>query len=746
MLLILAVAVAGGVCLSDMYFLRPHVVGQRQAAMRDRAARAENTARWALQGEKGSLLSLCRSAAQNVGPEAFRDPAVLTRQGRTLGGGDAAWLCGADGRVVQVWRAGQVALSTETISTALSLTAAAGPKDGLPYPREPQLDSGLIDLGGEIAIYARGDIRGGQGAAPGGRLYLVRWLTSGLLGRLGSAIPAELTFVRADGLPGGTLADPSVPAESRSVRPLDNDRLAVAWPAKDVAGKMLGYYRASVSIARINDQAATTRKTVLIMLVLFGAVAILVILGAGILVANPITRLLRRVRQLEAGECLSEEFTSNLHAEPRVLAEQLQQVFQTMTHESKTDELTGLANRRQFDQALRRTCLEARRYNRHLSVMVIDVDLFKAVNDTAGHQAGDELLKVVAEIVQECCRNADLPARLGGDEFGVLLPETASAGAAIVAERIRTTMDGKVVSFGSSEITATVSIGIADCNAGKVREPHDLIDLADRALYAAKQAGRNRLAQAHDLVGPAWAEGSKESDRVSALRERLSALDSQFKGLFVRVLQEIVHALEIRDPHMANHARKVQYYALLIARRMYLPDPIVKSVELASLLHDIGMLALPDSVVMCPRKLSKEQWETMQRHPLLGARILAGMEFLEPIIPAVRSHHEYFDGMGYPDGLEGNAIPLAARIVAVADVFDAMTSPRSFRAAKSVPEALAELANVSGSQFAPDVVEAFLAMADSLGDKLTETPLLSLPDMSWPAPQENPAVEKAPVA
>jgi len=200
---------------------------------------------------------------------------------------------------------------------------------------------------------------------------------------------------------------------------------------------MLGYYRASVSVARINDQAATTRKTVLIMLVLFGAVAILVILGSGILLANPITRLLRRVRQLEAGEGLSEEFTSDLHAEPRVLAEQLQQVFQTMTHESKTDELTGLANRRQFDQALRRACLEARRYNRHLSVMEIDVDLFKAVNDTAGHKAGDELLKVVAETILECCRKADLPARLGGDEFGVLLPETASAGAAVVAERIR---------------------------------------------------------------------------------------------------------------------------------------------------------------------------------------------------------------------------------------------------------------------------------------------------------------------
>ena len=179
---------------------------------------------------------------------------------------------------------------------------------------------------------------------------------------------------------------------------------------------------------------------------------------------------------------------------------------------------------------------------------------------------------------------------------------------------------------------------------------------------------------------------------------------------------------------------------------MYLPDPMVKSIELTSLLHDIGMLALPDSIVMCPGKLSEEQWQTMQRHPLLGSRVLAGMEFLEPIIPAVRSHHEHFDGMGYPDGLEGHAIPLVARIVAVADGFDAMTSPRSFRGAKSVPEALAELEKGSGSQFASDVVAAFLAVAQRLGDKITETPLQSFPDMPWPVPQEAPAVAEAPVA
>jgi len=369
--------------------------------------------------------------------------------------------------------------------------------------------------------------------------------------------------------------------------------------------------------------------------------------------------------------------------------------------------------------------------------MVMDIDLFKAINDTGGHHAGDELIQVVAGTIRKCCRSADLPARFGGDEFAMLLPQTNAGAAAVVAERIRKAVANQTVVINASEIRMTLSIGIADLNSGKVECPEDLLALADRALYGAKQLGRNRFVQAHQVDKPMWAEEDGESDRVNVLRGKLAGLDTQFKALCVRALQEIVQALERRDPHMADHARKVQYYAVLIAREMRLSEQVSKRIELTALLHDIGMLALPDSVALCKGRLDEQQMDAVKRHPLIGARIIEGMEFLEQVIPCIRSHHEAYDGKGYPEGISGNAIPLAARVVAVADAFDAMTSPRSFRAAKSMQEALGELDAASGAQFDPIIVESMLSVARELGPKLMDVPLpqASQQDDADPEPQ-----------
>jgi HD-GYP domain-containing protein (c-di-GMP phosphodiesterase class II) len=173
---------------------------------------------------------------------------------------------------------------------------------------------------------------------------------------------------------------------------------------------------------------------------------------------------------------------------------------------------------------------------------------------------------------------------------------------------------------------------------------------------------------------------------------------------------------------MAAHARKTQHYAVLLAQEMGLPDRVIKRLRIAAMLHDIGMLAMPDSILLCEGGLADDQLSAMQRHPLLSVRIMEGMEFLEQEIPTVRYHHERFDGTGYPQGLAGAAIPLTARILAVADAFDAMTSPRTFRAAKSTDEALSELQASAGSQFDPAVVEAFVCMAQRLGDRLLYAP------------------------
>ena len=261
--------------------------------------------------------------------------------------------------------------------------------------------------------------------------------------------------------------------------------------------------------------------------------------------------------------------------------------------------------------------------------------------------------------------------------------------------------------------------------------PEAMLGLADKALYAAKQGGRNCVVQAHNIHedAPDGKQPSEDS-KINLLSKKLAGLDSQFKDLFLLAFDQIMAILEQRDPHMADHTRKVQHYATMIAREMELPDRVIKRIEIAAMMHDIGMVALPDSILLCPGVLSDEQRRIMRRHPLLSVRMMERMEFLEQEIPAVRYHHERFDGKGYPEGISGAAIPLTARILSVADAFDAMTSPRTYRTAKTVAEAIGEIARASGTQFDPTVISAFMSMADRLGEELIHVPGISTDDPS----------------
>jgi len=445
---------------------------------------------------------------------------------------------------------------------------------------------------------------------------------------------------------------------------------------------------------------------------------LLIILGTHMLVTGPVLRLLRRLQELETGEGKADDLVRDLHGEPLVLARKLESAFDRLAHMSRTDELTSLANRRHFDEVLDCFYVQAKRYNRPLSLVIMDVDFFKAVNDSAGHQAGDELLKAVASTIEEICRKADLPARYGGDEFSILLPETGASEAALVAERIRSKVSGSSIVGESLKLNVTLSIGVTDLNAGGIDSPESMKALADKAMYAAKELGRNRIVQAHDLTGVSWQGSEKPTGKVDAMCKKLAGLDTRFKDLFLMGISEIVDLLEQRDPNMADHAKKVRHYAVLIAREMELPERVVKRIEIAASLHDLGMIALPDSVLLCPGQLNAEQLEIMRKHTLLGVRMMEGMEFLEQEIPAVRYHHERYDGKGYPEGIAGASIPLSARILTVADCFDAMTSDRTFRQAKPMCEALAEIRNASETQFDPVVVDAFMSMAARLGEGL----------------------------
>jgi len=740
-LLILAILSAGGIFLLDLFYLNPHLSGLEQAALREQAARAEYAGRLVLRAERSALIRTCAALAHDKALrqriEQHRPDEGESAPPASLGSGaeiDLAWLSDDTGAVTWVWSAHHEEQSPSARGALVEdARAVMAQVAGLERPPE----AGMCLVREAPALFARRSAATDVGP---GQLWIVRLVDHRMQGSVGAAAGGEVVFVRAETLPqDGSGDEAAAQASWRS----DGDNLVVAWVATDPAGKVMGYFRARLPAGHVHLQSVSARRMILIVLSLSVGLVLLVILGTHMLITGPIFRLLKRLQKLESGEGEQTDLSRNLHGEPLVLARRLESAFDKLAQMSKTDQLTGLANRRHFEEVLDCFYHQSRRYNRPLSLFVLDVDFFKAVNDTGGHQAGDELLKVVAAAINKACRRADLPARLGGDEFAVLLPETGADAAATVAQRVRDNLAEGTTRVGSLELNVTVSIGIVDLNAGEIDSPDAMISLADRALYTAKELGRNRIVQAHDLNGVGWSEGDQGAGDVNVLCKKLAGLDSEFKDLFLRAVEEIMELLEERAPHMADHARKVEYFAVLIAREMELPDRVIKRIQIAAMLHDIGMVAMPDNILLNPGSLDERQLQVVRKHPLISVRIMEGMEFLEQEIPAVRYHHERYDGKGYPEGIAGGAIPLTARILAVADSLDAMTSSRTFRKAKTRTEAVEEIRRLAGSQFDPAVVDAFLAVAARLGDDLIHVPGVAAPTKA-PAPEQAPATAPQP--
>ena len=703
-LLILAVTAAAGIFLLDLFYLAPHMRQLQLDALREQAAHIHRQALTGLADEHQRL--------QRVGRET-----VAGGDGRT----DQTSLSHLAGLadVQHIWLTDQAGAPVRQASVTDSAdTGAATFADGdiaeavqLVLSAQTPPTGGVLQVGDVTIVFARH-----RQAARGGTHAYDLWLVNSLA----RVLPAGVVVVVGRPLPPNVL-DPGDRSRSLWWQRQD-ETLTVAWPAVGATGRTIGFYQASAAVRQIHRQAVASRRMVLTVLSLSIGLVALILLGMHVLVAGPMYRLMSRLRDLPFGEHAPEDLTHNLHGEPLALARRLGSAFDKLAELSRTDTLTDLANRRHFDQALTEFYGQARRYSRPLSLIVMDVDFFKAVNDTGGHQAGDELLQLVAQSIRRACRRADLPVRLGGDEFGILLPETTCQDAAKVAERLREAIADHEVKLESLSLHVTISVGVTDLNVGEIDSPAAMKIVADQAMYLAKDRGRNCVVQAQELRGLHYA-GTPEDRRVSRLSEKLAGLNDEFRLLFHDAIEGIVEVLEARSPHMADHARKVQHYASLLAEQIGLPANQIEHIEIAATLHDIGMLVLPDSILMSSQRLDEGQRQLLREHPLISVRIMQGMQFLDQEVPAVRYHHEHFDGNGYPEGLIGPAIPLSARILAVADVFDAMTSSRPWRQAIGQTEALDELKRQSGKQFDPAVIEAFLALIGRHGDRFIQVAL-----------------------
>jgi len=394
----------------------------------------------------------------------------------------------------------------------------------------------------------------------------------------------------------------------------------------------------------------------------------------------------------------------------------LEEAYATIQKQALTDGLTSLPNHRAVMDQLQKELDRARRYSRPFSVLFFDGDRFKKVNDTHGHAAGDAVLRQLGERAGSVLRGGDTLGRFGGEEFVVLLPEADAREASVVAERIRAAVAAGPVALTEVEggIAATVSIGLATYPADGTSE-EELLAQADAAMYVAKRLGRNQVRSAEEarhmsadveLMALLQHEGQREAaEREGMTPERLR------ETYTLRTICSLMSLLDRRDAGLSAHAYSVSDLATAIAGAMGVDAKGVSRIGMAALLHDIGKVAVPDVLLQKSTPLSSQEHRLLQEHADLGAQILEASPFLCDLMSMVRHHHEHWDGCGYPEQLMGTGIPLASRIIAVAEAYDAMLRDYPYQAGCSADEAIRELQRCAGTQFDPAVVEALSGLS-----------------------------------
>jgi diguanylate cyclase (GGDEF)-like protein/putative nucleotidyltransferase with HDIG domain len=370
------------------------------------------------------------------------------------------------------------------------------------------------------------------------------------------------------------------------------------------------------------------------------------------------------------------------------------QLYARAKERAHTDELTGLFNHRYFHERLDEEISRCSRFGDIFSLLFLDMDLFKAYNDIYGHLAGDDMLKQIGQYIKSSIRGIDMAFRYGGDEFTVILPQASLEDSCKVAERIRKRIE---VDMDSKGAPLTCSLGIASWPTdGVMRE--EIVQAADASLYYAKQMGRNRICLASEIMTSEVLSMGTKPDREPGILSTIYALAA---------------TVDAKDHYTHSHSMKVSKYATDIAEVLGYSQERIATLRAAALLHDIGKIGVSDRVLMKSGPLSDEDWEPIRAHPKLGVAILKHVESLSGCLAAIQYHHERYDGTGYPAGLKGENIPLDARIMAVADSYDAMTSLRPYRQGKFTTEqALAELKHCAGAQFDPKIVEVFATLSE----------------------------------
>lgn len=403
------------------------------------------------------------------------------------------------------------------------------------------------------------------------------------------------------------------------------------------------------------------------------------------------------------------------------------QLAENITVNSDIDTLTGLKNHRGFQEDLCSEIAKAEKADNPVSVIIFDINNISQVNRELGHAKGDEIIKLISEKIKQNIRSVDIAGRYGGDEIAVILPDLDNSEACYIAEYLNYSLSCCLVDDVGS---IKVSIGVATYPTCS-KEQEKLLILAEQAMIISKNKGykngMSTLINAQDINF--WNDMALDSF-AAVIAKRHSQLGLNFEEELVKkfhndsansnnhlmdVVTSLAGAIDAKDPYTNGHSHSVARYAESLARAINLPDDEVERIRLGAMLHDVGKIGIPESVLKKPGHLEDDEWEIMKQHPVIGAeKVLEPNESLHDLIPMVKHHHEHWDGSGYPKGLKGEEIPLAARIVAIADTFHALISDRPYRKGLPLDKALEILRVGAGIQWDKDLVRKFLIIAPSL--------------------------------
>jgi len=377
---------------------------------------------------------------------------------------------------------------------------------------------------------------------------------------------------------------------------------------------------------------------------------------------------------------------------------------------SLIDAHTGLYNHRYLQDVIEAEFHQSKRYAQHLSVIMLDIDYFKSINDVYGMAFGDLVLKQLARQLRRLVRRYDILIRYSGEEFIIISPRLNRELALNMAQRLLESLN--VISFGnkSHSVKLKLSLSAVSYPEDRAAQGIDLVNLANNVLDYAKQSGGNRAYSTMDIKKPGkkGIEKILKATGVKTLKNTIEKLTKNSKQGLVESILAFAKTIELKDHYTGEHIESTVHYATEIAKELRMSRDEIELIKQAAMLHDLGKIGISENILLKKGKLTRKEFEEIKKHPQIGADIIRPIRFLHGLIPFIFYHHERWDGKGYPSGIKGEDIPVGARIIAIADVYQALTSDRPYHKAFSKKEALEIMKKASGKQFDPHITNIFL--------------------------------------